>query len=124
MPQPPSEADVELARELLALWDSGDGTSKSQPGAPDLGGRIFPRPQIRSVRFHANLHAQVSRTLGKRPGRDEPEARLDIKYAEYITSFKRYLYSQAWIDLLVDRLSTPEAFADLTGVPPVQLATT
>ena len=75
-------------------------------------------------KFHANLHVQVSRTLGIRPGRDEPEATLDIKYAEFITSFKRYLYSQAWIDLLVDKLSTPEGFADLTGVPPVKLDTT
>lgn len=30
MPQPPSDVEVELARELLALWDNGDGTSKSQ----------------------------------------------------------------------------------------------
>ncbi len=75
-------------------------------------------------KFHVNLHAQVSRTLGIRPGPGEPESTLDIKYAEYITSFKRYLYSQAWIDLLADTLSTPEGFTDLTGVPPVQLDTT
>ena len=68
-------------------------------------------------KFHANLHAQVSRKLGVRPGRGEPEATQDIKYAEYITSFKRYLYSQAWIDLLAEKLSTPEGFAELTGVP-------
>ena len=30
MPQPPSDADIELARELLVLWDDGDGISKSQ----------------------------------------------------------------------------------------------
>ncbi len=75
-------------------------------------------------KFHANLHAQVSRNMGVRPSRDEPEGTLDIKYAEYITSFKRYLYSQAWIDLLAERLSTPEGFAELTGVPPVQIGAT
>lgn len=58
-----------------------------------------------------------------RPGSGEPDGTLNIKYAEYITSFKRYLYSQAWIDLLVDKLSTPENFEELTGVPPVQIDT-
>ena len=66
-------------------------------------------------------HAQVSRALGVRPGRGEPDATLSIKYAEYITSFKRYLYSQAWIDLLVEKLSIPERFADVTGVAPVAI---
>ena len=75
-------------------------------------------------KLNTNQHAQVSRTLGVRAGRGEPDVTLAIKYAEYITSFKRYLYSQAWIDLLVDKLSTPEEFEDLTGVPPVQIDTT
>ena len=30
MPQPPSDADIELARELVAKWDNGEGISKSQ----------------------------------------------------------------------------------------------
>ena len=72
-------------------------------------------------KFHPNLHAQVTRTLGMRPGRDEPEGTLNIKYVEYVTSFKRYLYSQPWIDLLVGKLSTPEGFAELTGTAPVQI---
>ena len=59
-----------------------------------------------------------------RPSRGEPDETLDIKFAEYITSFKRYLYSQAWIDLLVGKLSTPEEFEELIGVPPVRIDTT
>ena len=30
MPEPPSDADIELAHELLAKWDNGNGISKSQ----------------------------------------------------------------------------------------------
>ena len=75
-------------------------------------------------KLNTNQHAQLSRTLGVRADHGEPDRTLDIKYAEYITSFKRYLYSQAWIDLLVDKLSTPEDFEALTGVPPVQIDTT
>ncbi|MCY4037556.1 MAG: hypothetical protein OXF64_08915 [bacterium] len=55
-------------------------------------------------KLNTNEHAHLSRELGVRPGRDEPDKTLNIGYAEYITSFKRYLYSQAWVDLLVDRL--------------------
>ena len=72
-------------------------------------------------KLNTNQHAQLSRTLGVRPGRGEPDGTLDIKYAEYITSFKRYLYSQAWIDLLVGKLSTPEEFEELTGAPPTRV---
>ena len=75
-------------------------------------------------KLNTNQHALLSRTLGVRPDRGEPDGTLDIKYAEYITSFKRYLYSQAWIDLIVDKLSTPEEFEELTGAPPVQVDTT
>lgn len=75
-------------------------------------------------KLNTNQHALLSRTLGVRPDLGEPDGTLDTKYAEYITSFKRYLYSQAWIDLLVDKLSSAEDFEELTGVPPVQIDTT
>ncbi len=39
--------------------------------------------------------------------------------AEYITSFGRYLYSQAWIDELAEKLREPESFETITGKPPV-----
>ena len=72
-------------------------------------------------KFNTNQHAQVSRKLGVRPCRGEADGTLDVKYAEYVTSFKQYLYSQAWIDLLVDKLSTPEGFAGLLGAPPIRI---
>lgn len=60
-----------------------------------------------SHKLNTNEHARLSRELGVRPGRGEPDKTLNIKYAEYITSFKRYLYSQAWVDLLVEKLARP-----------------
>ena len=75
-------------------------------------------------KLNTNQHAQLTRTLGVRPERGEPDGTLDIKYVEYIMSVKRYLYSQAWIDLRVEKLSTPEGFEELTGAPPVRIDTT
>jgi hypothetical protein len=48
---------------------------------------------------------------------------LAIEYAEYITSFKRYLYTQAWIDRLVKECETPEGFEATTGRPPQPVPT-
>ncbi|MCY3662495.1 MAG: hypothetical protein OXH28_06675 [bacterium] len=117
----PGEVPEELEESLDRYVVMAKPTARSNFRAMQVIGEVERRT---GYAFNTNLHAQVSRMLGIRPGRDEPDRTLDIKYAEYITSFKRYLYSQAWIDLLVDKLSTPEGFTDLTGVPPVQIDTT
>lgn len=70
-------------------------------------------------KFHSGLHADAARHLGARPPKGEDDKTVELRYAEYITSFKRYLYSQAWIDLLVERLATPEGFLEVTGKEPV-----
>lgn len=70
-------------------------------------------------KFHSGLHAEASRRLGIRPPAGEEDRTLELRYAEYITSFKRYLYSQAWIDLLVEKLGTAEGFKEWTGREPV-----
>ena len=62
-----------------------------------------------------NSHADLARVQGVRPERDEPDCTLNPKYAEYVGSFKSYLYSQAWVELLVERLSAPDGIAGLTG---------
>jgi hypothetical protein len=53
----------------------------------------------------APQHADAARRLGVRPPKGEADRTVDIRYAEYITSSKRYLYSQSWIDRLVVALS-------------------
>lgn len=68
-------------------------------------------------RFHSQHHVAAARALGARPPANEGDRTVDVRLAEYITSFKRYLYSQAWIDLLADRLSGAEGFEEVTGRP-------
>ena len=70
-------------------------------------------------RFNTNLHAEAARRLGARPPRGEPDRTLDIRLAEWISAHKRHLYTQAWIDLLVDKFSTPDGFFEATGKHPV-----
>lgn len=74
-------------------------------------------------RFNSNDHAAAARSLGVRPPKGQEERTLDLRYAEYITSFKRYLYSQAWIDLLAVRLAKPEDFVKIVGRTPQPVTT-
>ena len=113
----PSELDATLDRYVVLQKP----TARPNFSATEVIGEVQRRT---GYKLHTNLHAHVSRKLGIRPYRDEPEGTLDIKYAEYIASFKRYLYSQAWIDLLVEKLSTVEGFTNLTGVSPAQIDAT
>ena len=86
---------------------------------------ILPTEVVKAVqertgyRFNTNLHAEAARRLGARPPRDEPDATVDIRLAEWISAHKRHLYTRAWIDLLSDKLSTPEGFLEATGRNPV-----
>ena len=76
------------------------------------------------LRFNTNLHAEAGRRLGARPARGEPNATVDIRLAEWISAHKRHLYTQAWIDLLVEKLSTPDGFYEATGKYPVPMEET
>lgn len=70
--------------------------------------------------FHATPHhSTAAERLGARPPRGEPARTLDIALAEYVSSFKQYQYTQAWIDLLVRRCSTEEGFKAATGRIPI-----
>jgi hypothetical protein len=69
-------------------------------------------------KFNSQHHCNAARSLGARPAAGEDERTIDIKFAEYITSFKRFLYTQAWIDHLVDQLSDPDGFLATTGRSP------
>lgn len=78
--------------------------------------RVMEEVQRRTgFRFHSQHHAEAGRQLGARPPKGEDDATINLIYAEYITSFKRYLYSQAWIDRLVEELRTEEDFFRVTG---------
>ena len=69
-------------------------------------------------KLNTSQHAEAARTLGARPPRAQPDQTVDLRFAEYITSFKRYLYSQVWIDELVRELQDPSDFERITGKSP------
>lgn len=66
-------------------------------------------------KFHHGHHVEASRRLGIRSPAGVDDRTCDIQYAEFITSIKQYLYSQAWVDRLVSECSTPEGFEAITG---------
>ena len=66
-------------------------------------------------RFNTQMHAAAARKLGAWPSDGKADTTVELRFAEYITSFKRYLYSQAWIDHLVAELTDAGRFAEITG---------
>ena len=88
---------------------------------------ILPTEVVKAVqertgyRFNTKLHAEAARHLGARPARGESDATVDLRLAEWISAHKRHLYTQTWIDLLVEELSTPEGFLEATGKHPVPI---
>lgn len=68
-------------------------------------------------RLTSQLHLDAARRLGARPEKSDDHT-VDLRYAEYISSFKGYLYSQAWIDLLVEQLASADGFRSATGKEP------
>ena len=67
------------------------------------------------------MHAQVCRALGVRPAKGQHDRTMNLNYAEYLTSYKSYLYTQAWIERLVAEFAEPDRFAELTGTDPVRI---
>lgn len=74
-----------------------------------------------AFKFHSQHHTHATRLLEVRPPKGEGERTLKIEYAEYITSFKRWLYTQAWIDRLVKECESAEGFEATTGRVPQPL---
>jgi hypothetical protein len=70
-------------------------------------------------RFTMTMHTKASRRLGARPGRDAvDQTATDSRYCEYVSSVKRHLYNQAWIERLATELSSPDGFLAATGIDP------
>lgn len=73
------------------------------------------------LRFHHHHNLDAARKLSVRSPKGEDDKTHDLQYAEYITSLKQHLYSQAWIDLLVEKCSTIDGFRETTGWTPERL---
>lgn len=89
-------------------------------GRPNLSAtEVISEVQRRTGhRFNSLQHAEAARQLGARPPRGDVDSTINLRFAEYITSFKRYLYSQAWIDELVKEFQDSDNFERITGTPP------
>jgi len=116
-PVKPGEVPTELAETL----DRYVVLPKfAMSGRPNLSAtEVISEVQRRTGhRFNSIQHAEAARQLGARPPRGEDDRTTNLRFAEYITSFKRYLYSQAWIDELVKDLQDPKNFERIVGTPP------
>ncbi len=112
----PGEVPTELVEALERYVVLAKPTARPNFKATD----VIREVQRRSgFRFNPQQHLHACRSLRVRPLAGEPETTLDIRFAEYISSFKLHLYSQAWIDRLVDEFSNPDRFTELTGRPAV-----
>lgn len=70
-------------------------------------------------RFTVSMHTEASRRLGARPKSSQgDQTATDARYCEYVTSVKRHLYNQAWVNRLASELSTADGFRAATGFEP------
>ncbi|MGH9155300.1 MAG: hypothetical protein ACRD1K_05535 [Acidimicrobiales bacterium] len=74
-----------------------------------------------AFKLDSNAHAAAARSLSAWPPRGDAPRTVNASLAEYSSPFKRYLYTHAWIDLLVTRLSTADDFHAVVGRPPKPL---
>lgn len=72
-------------------------------------------------KFHWAHHSAAARLLGAWPPEPEVTQTVDPRLAEYNSAFKGWLYSQAWIDLIVERVSTEDDFREVTGLAPTRI---
>lgn len=70
-------------------------------------------------KFTMRMHTTASRNLRARPSADDDQTGTDPRYCEYVTSVKRHLYSEAWVERLVSELSAPDGFRAATNTEPV-----
>jgi len=116
----PGEVPAELAQTLdqyVVLPKLTHGIYRFRP--TDVVAEVQRRT---GYRFDTNLHAEAARRLGARPNRGEPDRTTDIRWAEYVSSFKQYQYTQMWIDHLVEACSVEGGFEAATGKAPIQLS--
>ena len=113
----PGEVPDELA-EMLARYVvlAKPRRSAAQFRAGDVVAEVVRRT---GFKFHWIHHSAAARRLGAWPPEGSPPSTANHRYAEYNTAFKGWLYTQVWIDLLVEKVSAVEGFREVTGREPV-----
>ena len=70
------------------------------------------------IAFTVGDHVAAARHFGVRPQRGEEERTLDELFAEYFPAFKNYLYTQRWIDRLVEEFADDSVYMNACGREP------
>lgn len=94
----------------------------ARPARPNLGAKqVVAQVQSRiPFRFTVNMHATATRRLKVRPeAKAADQGTTDPRFCEYVPAVKLHLYNQAWVDRLVEQLSTPEGFLEAIGTEPL-----
>jgi hypothetical protein len=108
----------ELPEELAEALDQFVVLPKPfRPPRPNLiATQVVEAVQARiPYRFTVNMHTEATYRLKARSRPGSGESKVKEDYCEYVSSVKRHLYNQAWVDLLVERLATPDDFERTTG---------
>jgi len=112
----PSELDEALERYVVLQKLTGTSANLR---ATEVVAEVERRS---GYKFNTNMHAEAARRLGVRPLRGVQNQTLKIEYAEHVTAFNQFAYTQAWVDFLVESLSDLESFEEITGKPARSLA--
>lgn len=90
-------------------------------------GWSLPRPTAKTVEVTLGLQFNVSdftkawKFFNVRPGWDRPtkdRAKTDLLYCRYDTAFGTYVYSQAFVDLIIDECKKDDGYERITGRKP------
>jgi hypothetical protein len=104
---------AELVEQYVVL--AKPRRSAAQFRASDVVAEVSLRT---GFKFHWLQHSEAARRLGVWPT-DGTARTLNERYAEYNSAFKGWLYTRAWIELLVEKCASPEGFREVTGRDPV-----
>jgi hypothetical protein len=116
----PGEVPAELAEAVTRLVVLARGARAVRP---NLGAKEVVAAVSRRIpwRFGVRQLAPLARALGARPPAGaEDKTATDARYCEYVPAAKLYLYSQAWVDRLVDLLTDPASYEAHLGQGPVR----
>ena len=90
-------------------------SKRPEYGAQYVVDEVCKRIQFK---FNRNDRARVGRFFNVRPKKGADKT-INERYCEYIRASKIYVYNNAWINKVVDQLSTPEGYRQATGREPV-----
>jgi hypothetical protein len=115
----PGEVPTELADSIdhyLVLAQVMQSAHRFRPS--DVASEAQRRT---GFKVDTNAHAEAARRLGARPPRGHADRTFDIRYDEYVTSFKQYQYTQMWIDRLTEACMEADGFEEAMGRKPVRI---